>query len=246
MRIQVDLHVHTIASGHAFSTVAEIARQASLRGLRAVGVSDHGPSVPGAPQPLYFGALRFLPRRMEGVRVLRGVEANLTGSNGRLDLPDGLLAELDYAMVGYHEGCGLKSTTPAKNTAALIAAMQHPSVRVVTHPGNPAFPTEVEAVARAAKALGVALELNNASFTQVRKGSRDACFQLAARVAELDGLVCLGSDAHVATQVGEVAQAWELAQEAGIRPEQVINRTYEGLARFLGLAEEPRERLSSV
>lgn len=243
MRIQVDLHVHTVASGHAFSTIAEIARQASLRGLRAVGISDHGPAIPGAPHAIYFGAMRFLPRRMEGVRVLRGVEANIMGSKGELDLPDELLERLDYAMIGFHEGCGLKSASPAKNTTTLIAAMQHPNVRVVTHPGNPAFPLDLDAAVQAAKSLGVALELNNASFSQARRGSAEVCFQIASRVASAGGPIALGSDAHVATQVGQVDDAWDVAVRAGIRPEQVVNRTYESAARFLSLEEEPEEGL---
>ncbi|MBI5441324.1 MAG: phosphatase [Deltaproteobacteria bacterium] len=237
MHVQTDLHVHTIASGHAFSTVAEIARQASLIGLLAFGIADHGPSVPGAPQLLYFSALRFLPRRMEGVRVLRGVEANLTGQKGELDIPDDLLQKLDYAMIGYHYGCGVQPSTRTRNTEVLIAAMRHPKVRVVTHPGNPAFPIEIDALVEAAKDLRVALELNNASFVNTRTGSRETCARIAAQLARADGLVAIGSDAHVAYDVGEVSEAWDVASECGVRPEQVVNHTYEGLARFLGLEE---------
>ncbi|MBI5015440.1 MAG: phosphatase [Deltaproteobacteria bacterium] len=237
MRVQADLHVHTVASGHAFSTVSEIAREAARRGLRAVGIADHGPALPGAPHPFYFGALRFLPRTMEGVRILRGVEANIVHARGRLDLPRELLSRLDYILVGYHEGCGLKVRSPAKNTATMIAAMEQPGVRVVTHPGNPAFPVEVPVLARAALQLGVALEINNASFSQARRGSREVCSVLARHVALEGGLVCLSSDAHIACQVGQVADAWQVASECGIAAEQVVNRTYEGLARFLRLDE---------
>jgi putative hydrolase len=238
MRIQADLHVHTFASGHAFSTVIEVAREASRRGLRAVGISDHGPALSGTPSLTYFGALRFLPRRLEGVRLLRGVEANLVGSRGELDLPPELLTRLDYAIVGFHEGCGLKVGSPAKNTRALVGAMRQPNVRVIAHPGNPAFPIELPALVEAAVAHGVALEINNASFTLTRRGSFDTCSRLASLVAQAGGPISLGSDAHVATQVGDVTEAWEVAARAGVRPEQVVNRTYEGLAKFLRL-EEP-------
>ncbi len=238
MRIQVDLHVHTLASGHAFSTVEEIAREAASRRLRAVGISDHGPALPGAPHLHYFSAMRFLPDFLHGVRILRGVEANLLNAKGALDVPVELLRRLDYVMVGFHEGCGFRPANVAKNTRALVAAMQQPGVRAVTHPGNPGFPIDVPEVARAARDLGVALEINNASFTQTRRGSLETCAGLAAEVARVDGLISLASDAHVASQVGEVKTAWEVASGAGIRPEQVVNRTYSTTMRFLGLPEK--------
>lgn len=237
MRVQADLHVHTVASGHAFSTVAEVAREAAKRGLRAVGVADHGPALPGGPHLYHFQALRFLPPTLEGVRILRGVEANVVDGRGGLDLPREILSRLDYALVGFHDGCGLKVKSPARNTAALIGAMQQPRVRVITHPGNPAFPIEVPVLVRAARDLGVALEINNASFNQARRGSLETCAAIARQVALEGGLVCLSSDAHIACDVGRVDDAWEVAAHAGIAPEQVINRTWEGLAKFLRLEE---------
>lgn len=237
MRIQGDLHVHTVASGHAFSTVEEIAREATVRQLRAVGISDHGPALPGGPHLYYFLSLRFLPPTLHGVRILKGVEANLVDAKGGLDLPADVLHRLDYVMVGFHEGCGLKPASPARNTRALIGAMQQPRVRVLTHPGNPGFPVDVPALARAACDLGVALEINNASFGPSRHGSRETCGALAAEVARGGGLVSLASDAHIACQVGEVGDAWQVASAAGIVPEQVVNRTYSGLLRFLGLED---------
>ncbi|MDW7709268.1 MAG: PHP domain-containing protein [Deferrisomatales bacterium] len=240
MKIRADLHVHTVASGHAFSTVEEIAREAAARKLRAVGISDHGPALPGGPHINYFRALRFLPPFLRGVRLLKGVEANLLDRKGRLDLPPELLEQLDYVMVGFHEGCGLKPSTTAGNTGALVAAMQRPGVRVLTHPGNPGFPVDISALAQAACELGVALEINNSSFgrSPTRQGSLERCSALAAAVARVGGPIALSSDAHVAGQVGEVHDAWRVASAAGIRPEQVVNRTYSGLMRFLGLDAE--------
>ncbi|GAB4265477.1 PHP domain-containing protein [Deferrisoma sp.] len=235
MRIQADLHVHTIASGHAFSTVAEIAREARARGLRAVGVADHGPALPGGPHVYHFSALRFLPRVLDGVRILRGVEANPVNARGDLDLPDGLLARLDYAIVGFHEGCGLKASNPRKNTKVLVAAMSRPKVRILGHPGNPAFPVDVPALVAAARAHGVALEINNASFVNARRGSLETCHAIAAEAARVGAWICLSSDAHVAQQVGVVDDAWEVASSAGVRPEQVINRSWDTVCRFLEL-----------
>ncbi len=240
MHVQADLHVHTVASGHAFSTVAEIAREASLKGLRAVGIADHGPALPGGPHLYHFWSLRFLPEQIGPVRILRGAEANLVDARGRLDLPQEVLDTLDYALVGFHDGCGLRPMNPRKNTRALIGAMQHRGVRVLAHPGNPAFPVEVPAVVQACCELGVAVEINNASFTHSRRGSRETCGALAAQVARAGGFICLSSDAHYASQVGSVAEAWAVAAQAGVQPEQVVNRTLEGLLRFLGVPPLPQ------
>ena len=237
MRIQVDLHVHTVASGHAFSTVAEIAREANLRRLRAVGIADHGPALPGGPHLYHFSCLRFLPRTMEGVRILRGVEANLLDSKGTIDLPRELAAKLDYVMVGYHDGCGFKPGNAQRNTRALIAAMDNPRVKVLTHPGNPAFPVDVSELVAAATARGVAIEINNASFNLARQGSYEPCMRIATEVARVGGPVCLSSDAHVAPQVGEVKDAWAVAEAAGVTEDQVVNRTYTECLRFLGIDE---------
>jgi putative hydrolase len=244
MRIQVDLHVHTVASGHAFSTVMEIAREASMRGLRAVGISDHGPALPGGPHLYHFSALRFLPRMMEGVRILRGVEANLVNDKGGVDIPGETLSRLDYAMVGFHEGCGLRPSSAKKNTRALVAAMETGRIRVITHPENPAFPVDVTVVVRAALDLAVALEINNSSFGQARSGSAEAAPEFAAEAARVGAPVCLSSDAHVACQIGQVDAAWKVASAAGVQPDQVVNRTLEGLTRFLGLEEADLRRRS--
>ena len=44
---EADLHTHTIASGHAYSTINEIAAEAARRQLRLIGMTDHGPALPG-------------------------------------------------------------------------------------------------------------------------------------------------------------------------------------------------------
>lgn len=77
-----DLHTHTIASGHAYSTVTENAHAAAQRGLKVLAITDHGPLMPGAPHPYYFGNLKVIPEYLYGVRILRGIEANVTDRKG--------------------------------------------------------------------------------------------------------------------------------------------------------------------
>lgn len=231
---EVDLHTHTIASGHAFSTITEMASVAAARGLRGLGTTDHGPALPGGPHPYHFHALRFIPPHLRGVRIFRGVEANIIGP-GELDLPEHTLSRLDLIMAGFHEDCGFRGHDSAENTEALIQLMTKHHLHVLTHLGNPVFPIDGLVVAQRAAELGVAIEINNASFSISRKGSADNCRQMACYCAQFGTPVAINSDAHIADTVGEFEQALQAAEESGVRWEQIVNRTLESTLAFLGL-----------
>ena len=229
-----DLHIHSVASGHAYSTINEIAQEAARKGLQLAAITDHGPALPGGPHLYHFLALRFVPPILHGVRILRGVEANIMGP-GRIDLPEPVLAELDLVMAGFHEDCGFSSQGREANTAALLQVMENPRVKIISHPGNPNFPLDYEAVARQGAATATALEINNASFSLSRRGSAPNCRQLARLCARFGTPVAVGSDAHIAQGVGEFAEAVQVLREAGVRLAQVVNRSLASTLAFLGL-----------
>lgn len=231
---EVDLHTHTIASGHAFSTISEIAIAAAAKGLRGVGTTDHGPALPGGPHPYHFHALRFIPPYLHGVRILRGIEANIIGP-GELDLPEHSLKRLELVMAGFHEDCGFRGHDLVENTDALLNLMEKHRVHVLTHLGNPVFPIDAVVVTRRAAELGVAIEINNASFSISRKGSADNCRTMARHCARFGTPVAVNSDAHIADTVGFVDHALLAAEECGVLWEQIINRTLVSTLNFLGL-----------
>lgn len=233
---EADLHVHTIASGHAYSTITEIAAEAARRGLRLVGMTDHGPALPGGPHPYHFMALRFVPPFLCGVRILRGIEANILDNN-QLDLHDDQLSQLDLVLAGFHPGCGYTGRSEQENTRTLMAVMEKPQVNIICHPGNPDFPLDYRSIARHAAATGTALEINNSSFGASRIGSTENCRRLARYCAEFGTLVAIGSDAHIAAGVGEFHQALEEAAQAGIQEAQIVNLTMNSTLAFLGLSQ---------
>lgn len=233
---ETDLHVHTVASGHAYSTIGEIAAEAASRGLKGVGMTDHGPALPGGPHPYHFAALRFVPRYLGGVRVFRGIEANIVGE-GTIDLDESLLERLDLVMAGFHEGCGFGGLDCEANTRAVLALMENPRVKIIVHPGNPNFPLDYEAVARRGAETGTALEINNASFSVSRKGSFENCRQVVRLCARFGTPVSVASDAHIAQGVGEFGDALQELAAAGVKWEQVVNRTLAAALEFLGLEE---------
>lgn len=72
-KILLDAHTHTIASGHAYSSLQEMVKSAADKGLQVLGITEHGPSVPGTCPLVYFRNMFVIPRLMYGVRLLHGV-----------------------------------------------------------------------------------------------------------------------------------------------------------------------------
>jgi len=231
IRIVADLHVHTIASGHAYSTVSEIVDAASRKGLEAVALTDHGPAMPGGPHRYHFGNLYILPEKEKNVEILRGVEANIIDRDGTVDLPEYYLGLLDIVWAGLHIPC-LPPASRSSNTEALLNALENPYVDGIVHPGNPDFPIDEKALVLAAVDKGKLLEINNSSFT-VRRGSRTGCQEIARLACRYGALVALNSDAHIARDVGKNEESLNLALGSGIEPRQIVNSDLKHLREFL-------------
>ena len=234
MRFEADLHVHTTASGHGYSTIKEIVEAAAAKSLKIVAVTDHGLKMPGAPHWYHFTNLISLPRVMQGVEVLRGVEANIMDMKGNIDMPEKVMADyLDIVLAGFHDSTGYTGTTREENTEAMIAAIQNPFVHIITHPGNPRYPIDPEPVMRAAKEFNKAMELNNSSF--ITRPESYACCNELARMAKKHGvLVAINSDAHISYNVGEHALALALARKTRIPMGQILNTSAVRVKEFLG------------
>lgn len=226
----VDLHTHTIASTHAYSTINEYAQQAAAIGIRLFATTDHGPALADGPHLWHFFNLRVLPRQLHGVTVLRGVEANIV--DGELDCPDAMLACLDIVLAGLHTPCQ-EPLDIAGNTAMLCKVIAGGKVQVITHPGNPLFPVDVWAVAEAATRHHVALEVNNASFLHTRKGSMHSCVELIAAQRDLGGWVAVNSDAHHTHSLGHVEESLKVIRAVNFPEERIINTSPEQTLRFL-------------
>lgn len=231
-KIVADMHTHTLVSGHAFGTLQENLRAASERGLQFVAATEHGPAMPGAPHKWYFSNMRVLPRELYGVRLIKGVEANLMNVAGDLDLEERLLANLEYVAVGFHEDC-IQPGSQEENTAALLNAIANPLVDTVVHPGNPRFPIDFPRVLAAAAEQGVLVEINNSSLISSRIGSEEFCREIASLAARHGYRVVLGSDAHWWGDVGNLSRALELARSAGIPDENILNLSVARVESFI-------------
>jgi putative hydrolase len=243
MKIAIDTHTHTVASGHAYSTVYELAMGARKRRLDGFVLTDHGPALSGGTHPYHFGNLRILPERIRGVRFYRGVEANILDLEGSLDLDEEDLARLHFVYAGLHEIC-FPPGSESENTRALVAALRNPLVDAVSHPGNPVYSVDIEAVVSAAKENGKAIEINNGSF-RVRQDSVERCARFARLCAETGALVVCGSDAHYWSDVGRVDLALALLKETGVKREQLINATTASFEAFLARRASEKTKFQS-
>jgi len=239
MRIAIDTHTHSIASGHAYSTVDDLAKGARKAGLRGFALTDHGPAIAGIPHPYHFGNLRVLPRSIGFVRLYRGVEANIMDEEGGLDLEPRLLSVLDFVMAGLHDAC-FPSRGPEANTRALIAALRNPMTDALSHPGNAEYPIDAAAVVAAAKENGKAIEINSGSF-RVRKGSEANCLLIARLCAGTGTMVVCGSDAHYWRDVGALDDAKKLLKEARVPKELIVNATIGSFEAFVARRRSERK-----
>lgn len=245
MNIVADLHTHTICCGHAYSTLREMAEGAHRNGIKIIATTDHGPNMPGAADLTYFTRLGCLPEVVAGTRILKGVEANIVGQHGELDVPDEILATLDIVLVGFHPLCGYTGKDCKENTRAMIGAIQNPLVDLIVHPGNPFFPIDVERVVEAALEHDVLLEINNSSFRGSRLGSRENCRSIAHHCRKMGVPVSVDSDAHIAFDVGRLDYGLALLHELGFGPEDVINTSEERVIEFVHRKREVKAKYVS-
>ncbi len=228
--VLTDLHTHTISSGHAFSTLDEMARTASEAGLHLIAITDHGPSMEGAPHSGYFSMVSRLPDVVHGVRVLMGIEANVVAIDGQLDLAPELLDAQDLVLAGLHERTPYVGAGAPGNTAALIHAIRSGHVHVVSHPFRAQLPVNVRELAKAATDTGVLLEVNvsvlgHALRTPGSSGSAQVLEQTRKMLEELEragGRCSVSSDAHHSSDLAAFPSASQAVIAALDIPAELI------------------------
>ncbi|NLP28770.1 MAG: phosphatase [Clostridia bacterium] len=233
MKYPIDLHTHTLASGHAYSTLMENARYASDIGMKVLGTTDHGPAMPNAPHIWHFGNQRVLPRKLFGLTMLYGCEANIVDYEGNLDLPLDYQEGLDYIIASLHYPIMEINRSPELNTQAFLKAMDNPNIHILGHLGNPMFPIYEEEIVKKAKKKNILIEINNSSFVSSRPGSKDKCRKIAILCKEYNTNIVLNSDAHFAHSIGNFDEAIKMLNDINMPQEFIINSSEEKLLDFL-------------
>ena len=232
MNLKMDIHTHSVASGHAYSTVDENMRWAAEKGLELVALTDHAPGMKDTTGHAYFANLHVLPEKLHGVRLLKGIELNIMDFNGRVDMDERVLSRMDLAIASLHLPC-IAPGSRKENTAALVKVMENPYVHIIGHPGDPRYDVDYQEVFRQAKATGTLLEINNASLIPggFRDGSQENVRNILRMSMEEGVPVVVGSDAHFYTGIGDFSHAQALLEELDFPAELVLNTDPE---KFLG------------
>lgn len=241
MKILADTHTHSVASGHAYSTIDENVRWAAVRGLRLLALTDHAPAMKNTTCHAYFANLHVVPEELCGVRLLRGVELNILDYDGNVDLDDKVLSMLDMAIASLHMPC-LAPGSRKENTRAYRMVMENPYVDVLGHPGDPHYDVDYEEVFRAAGETGTLLEINNTSLVPggFRDGSAENIEKLLRMCMQEGRAVILGSDAHFYTGIGDFSYVEALLEKIGFPEELVLNTHPEEILKHLKRRQFPR------
>jgi DNA polymerase (family 10) len=222
--IRGDLHCHTTWSDGR-NSVEEMGRAARERGYDYLAICDHTPAV-GAVRGLSADDVRrqaeeiaTANERLAPFRILRGIECDIL-PDGRLDLPDDALSELDWVQASVHAG----QRTPRRElTARIEEALRHPAVSCLSHPTGrligrrPENALDLERVYEVAREHGVALEVNGLSPRLDLSGEhvREA-IQAGVKI------VC-STDAHSTESLGNMALSVHTARRGGATRADVLN-----------------------
>ena len=232
--LKTDLHTHSIASGHALNTVYELAIEAKNKEVSLLGIVEHGPLMEGAPHEGYFWVSNQLDE-LYGVRLLLGVEANILNDRGEIDLKDEEIIKKQSLVLA-----GLHARTPYEkgdydHTQSVVSAMRNNFVHVISHPYRERFPINIEKVVEAACRTGTLLELNNQVFKN--ESSNQIFLEAYKKMVDLcrkyGHPLVIGSDAHVAKDVGNDKCVMAVKSEIGLLDDMVLNNNPEELLKWI-------------
>ena len=236
MKIELDVHTHTIVSGHAFSTLQEMAREAADQGLKLLGITDHAPALPGSCGHIYFRNLHVVPRRMYGIDLMLGAEINILDTLGNLDMDEFHLKKLDLRIAGIHSLC-YQPGTAEENTRGVIAAIANPYMQMISHPGDGTAQLLFEPIVLAAREHHTLLEINNSSLKPVRHkvDARDNNLEILRLCKRYEVPVILGSDAHISFDIANYEYALELVRETDFPEELIMNTSVRKFKEYLSI-----------
>jgi DNA polymerase (family 10) len=219
-----DLHAHTTATdGH--NSLREMALAARRHGLEYLAITEHSRRLTVAhgldPQRLrkQMHEIDRMNERLDGITLLKGVEVDIL-EDGRLDLPDDVLAELDLVIGAVHSNFGLSR---AKQTERILRAMERPHFTLLAHPtgrlldSREPYDVDMLRIIRKARERGCFLELN-------AHPERLDLLDVYCQMARDEGVfVSVNSDAHSTQDFANLAYGVGQARRGWLEKEDVLN-----------------------
>jgi len=222
--IRGDLHAHTTATdGH--NSLREMVTAARRYGLEYLAITEHSRRLTVAhgldPQRLrrQMHEIDRMNERLDGITLLKGVEVDIL-EDGRLDLPDDVLAELDLVIGAVHSNFGLSR---AKQTERILRAMDRPHFTLLAHPtgrlldSREPYDVDMLRIIRKARERGCFLELN-------AHPERLDLLDIYCQMARDEGVfVSVNSDAHSTQDFANLAYGVGQARRGWLEKKDVLN-----------------------
>ncbi len=231
MIIQADMHTHTIASTHAYSTITENCKYASQIGLKAIAMTDHTMQMPDSPHFWHFNNMRVLPRQIYGVTVIRGAEANIYNYNGDLDIDESILKNLEWVVASYHKYTfpDFSPADPRLVTDGYKNVCLNPYVDVIGHPTTDFFPFEHERGVKLFKEYDKLVEINESSINR-KQGAAKNVVPILELCKKYEVPVIVNSDAHFWTEIGYTPVAEQILRELNFPEHLIANNDWENIS----------------
>ncbi len=222
--LQGDLHVHSKATdGHdSIENMAEAAKRAGLKYIAITDHSQHLTIAHGLDKKRLehqLDEIDNLNEKLNGITLLKGIEVDIL-EDGRLDLPDNVLAKLDLVVAAVHSKFRLPRN---KQTSRILRAMDSKYFTLLAHPSGrllnerEAYDVDMPRIIKAAAERGCYLELN---CQPQRLDLIDTYCQLAK---ENDVLVSINSDAHSIRDYAFLAGGINQARRGWLTKKDVLN-----------------------
>jgi putative hydrolase len=239
--LKIDLHIHTIASGHAHCTILEYIQQAKKLKMKAIGITEHGPGAENAIiDYLYFREIGRIPKIVDGIRILKGIEANIINTRGELDLDDETLSKLDYTMANIHSNAVYKDKGLKINTQTIVNAIKSGKINILTHPfAEKGIPIDIKKISEEACKNNVLLEIDVAYLSERRANATILPnLKIMLDVAkQYKKKIIVGSDAHNIWELGDDSILNKLKKEIGLTNSMIINNYPKELFKLLKIDE---------
>lgn len=233
----LDVHTHTVASGHAYSSLQEMVHAAAEKHLQILGITEHGPAVDGTCPLLYFRNNHVVPRKLEGVHLLMGCEINILDTRGTLDIDESYMKFMDIRIAGIHGQCW-KGGTREENTDGVVAVVRNPHIHMICHPGDGTAELLFEPIVLAAKETHTLLEINNHSLAPARHkaSARPNNIEILRLCKRYEVPIILGSDAHISYQIADYSRITPLLAETVFPDALVMNHQPEAFLKYTGIS----------
>lgn len=229
----VDLHTHTVASSHAYSTIGEYIREAQKKGIKIIACTDHGCELTdGASHHWHFENLHCVPSFVDDVIVLKGIEANIR-TDGTTDCYDRYKGSFDIVLAGFHAPVYPKDKSLIQNTEVLMQVISSGKIDVITHPAHINYPIDIHKVAKCAAEHNVALEINCSKFSRIGPKYDDMCAEIIQESVMCKTPLVFGSDSHIHFNLGDFSSGIALMNRVGCPTDYVLNSSPKKVLEFL-------------